>query len=671
MRIGVEVGGTFTDLVAFDGEAVRVSKVPSTPARPDQGALDAIDSLGIGFGEIRDLVHGSTVATNAILERTGARVALFVSRGTRDLLALQRHDRRRIYDLAYAKPEPVVARRDTFEIAERLAADGAVVVALDLAEAERVVVQALDGGGHDAVAICFLNAYANPAHEAAVAAIVRRHFPELAVTASHQVCREFREYERCSTTTLSAYVQPVIDGYLGRFVAELRSRGFAGRFSVMQSNGGRLPAEAMARNAITSLYSGPAAGAIGAARQVVGSGFRDLITLDMGGTSTDVALIQDGRPEITGMTEIDGLPIKTPVIDIVTVGAGGGSLVWVDDGGLMRVGPRSAGAEPGPAAYGRGGTAPTLTDGHLIRGTVRAESFLGGRMALDRDASARAYAGLAEAFSLSLEAAADAAVQIAESNIVRAIQRISTERGRDPRDYALVPFGGAGPMQAVRVAAELGIRTVVVPPLAGVLSAFGLLAADYVHYESRTRRLAVSPETLPEIRAILAELAASVSAYLADLGLAGEAERRVTLEMRFVGQAFEIPVELDPDDIADLTAEALAGRFYAAHHRVFEFGTVKRNPAEVVSFRVGAALPPDRVPGLRGLDQPAAGPSEIEIFERGERRACTRIDRAGLTGRIAGAALIEDGTSTLYLPPGWTAAPDPRQNLVITPTEGP
>ena len=380
MRVGVEVGGTFTDLVAIEDGKLRIAKVPSTPGSPDVGALDAIGAAGIEYALISDLVHGSTVATNAVLERKGAKVCFFVTRGTRDLLLLQRHDKASIYDLHYRKPEPVAARRDTFEVDERIDASGNVVRAFDEGATTALVEEALAGGEYDAVAICFLNGYINPAHEEAVAEIVRRAAPNLSVTCSNEVTREFREYERASTTTLAAYVQPVIEGYLRRFVDALKRRGFAGRFSVMQSNGGRMPAEAMARNAIAALFSGPAAGVIGALRQVAASGVRDIITLDMGGTSTDVSLIADGVPDLASMTKIDGLPVKTPVIDIVTVGAGGGSIGWIDDGGLLRVGPQSAGADPGPACYGRGGELPTVTDAHLIRGSVRAGSFLGGKM---------------------------------------------------------------------------------------------------------------------------------------------------------------------------------------------------------------------------------------------------------------------------------------------------
>ncbi|MGE0719211.1 MAG: hydantoinase/oxoprolinase family protein, partial [Alphaproteobacteria bacterium] len=489
MRAGVEVGGTFTDLVAFDGDRVLVTKVPSTPKSPDIGAHNALRAAGLDFARIEDLAHGSTVATNAVLERKGARLAFLVTEGFRDVLQLQRHDRRLIYDLEYRKPLPVVARRDSFEVRERTRADGSSDKALDEAHFRATVLPRLVAGKYEAIAICLINAYADPANERRVAEIVAEALPGTLVTCSHDVSRVFREFERASTTTLSAFVQPVIDRYLGGFEQRLAGDGFAGRFSVMQSNGGRLPASAMRRSAITALFSGPAAGVVGAVRQSMRSGFGNVITFDMGGTSTDVCLAEDGKATLANETEIDGLPIQTPVLDIVTVGGGGGSIVWVDDGGMLRVGPRSAGADPGPACYKRGGTEPTVTDAQVILGAVRPEAFLGGRMEIDPELARKAFAPLAERFGLSIEAMAESAIKLVNANIVRAIQLVSTERGKDPRDYALLPFGGAGPLHAAPIADELGARTILVPPNPGVISAYGLIASDFTKYATLTSQM--------------------------------------------------------------------------------------------------------------------------------------------------------------------------------------
>jgi len=667
MRAGVEVGGTFTDLVAIDGGRVRIAKVPSVPARPDDGAIDALAAGGLALPAVEDLVHGSTVATNAILERKGARVALLVTRGFRDLLFMQRHNRRQIYDLFYRKPAPVVARSDIFEVAERMEADGTVVEPLDLERAGDDIAAFLAAGDYGAVAICLLNGYANPAHEQALAGLVRGRFPALTVTCSSDVTREFREYERASTTALAAYVQPVIDSYLSRFERRLGEQGFAGRFSIMQSNGGRLPVAGMARNAITSLFSGPAAGVMGAVRQAGLAGFDDVITLDMGGTSTDVCLIAGGSPDLAAETEVDGLPIRTPVLDIVTVGAGGGSIIWCDDGGMLRVGPESAGADPGPVCYGRGGERPTITDAHMVRGTVRAEAFLGGRMTVDPDKAAAALAPLAAGFEMSAEELADSAVRVADSNIVRAIQLVSTERGRDPRDYVLVPFGGAGPLHAARVAEQLGLRTVVVPPNAGVLSAYGLLAADFTRYETLTRRTGLDAAAADTVRAVFAELKQRAVDGLAGLGITENIRFSFSLEMRFVGQAFEVPVALDEAELETLTSERLLALFNEAHHRVFAFGESGLHRAEIVSFRLGASAPPDQVPSLSEGEGAAAASGRTRVFDQGQWRDCLLATRGGLRGgaAVAGPALIEDETSTIFVPEGWRAEVDPQDNIVI------
>lgn len=669
MRVGIEVGGTFTDLIEIRDGVARVAKVPSTPDAPDRGAVDAIDAAEIDLQGVRDLVHGSTVATNAVLERKGGRVCVFVTRGTRDIFALQRHDRRAIYDLNYRKPEPIVSRQDICEIDARMAPDGREVEALDRDRLEARVAQFLDTTTFDAVAICLLHSYANPEHERLVADVVRQHSPDMPVTCSCDVSREFREYERGSTTALAAFVQPVIEGYLSRFSRTLDDRGFAGRFSIMQSNGGRMPADAMSRNAISALFSGPAAGVVGALGLAARSGFQDIITLDMGGTSTDVSLVSGGAPDLAPQTEIDGLPVRTPVIDIVTVGAGGGSIAWVDDGGLLRVGPRSAGAHPGPACYLRGGQDATVTDAHLVRGTLRAGSFLGGQMQVDRHAASSALKPLSELLSLGVEDLADSVIRIAESNIVRAIQQVSTERGRDPRDFALVPFGGAGPLHAARVAEELEIGTVVVPTNAGVLSAAGLLMSDYVHYRALTERTRLDQNALGTVRDRLRRLRDEASDYLRSAGVTEDLKFDHILEMRYVGQAFEVSVPLG-DDPADLTPEAIEAAFAEAHHRVFEFSKPPGDPVEIVSFRIGARAAVEAFPVYRDMtaDTPeeASEVRHAEIIEAGKQLQCRLVTRRAMeASALNGPVLVEDGTSTIYVPPGWSAARDDADSVVM------
>jgi N-methylhydantoinase A len=613
MRIGVEVGGTFTDLVAIDGARVTVLKVPSTPRRPDEGALNALRASDVDIAAIEELAHGSTVATNAVLERKGSRIAFVTTEGFRDILALQRHGRSRIYDLEYHQPEPVVDRASSYEVAERMLADGSVLVPLDAAAVEAGLIPRLRDGGYEAVAVCLLNSYANPAHEDALRAIIARHLPDMLVTLSSAVTREFREFERASTTTLSAYVQPVMDRYIARFERHLAEEGFRGRFSVMQSNGGRLPGEAMRESAVTALLSGPAAGVMGAARQAGRSGYGNLVTLDIGGTSTDVCVVTAGRPQLTQEFKIDGLPVRLPVLDINTVGAGGGSIVWIDEGGMLRVGPHSAGADPGPACYGRGGTEPTLTDAHVVRQTIRPEAFLGGRMAIDVEAARRVLAPVAERFGMTVEEAADSAIQLANANITRAIQLISTERGHDPRDYVLVPYGGAGPLHAAAVAADLGIGTIVVPPNAGVISAYGLLASDFVQFDSMTRRAVVDDATPDLVREAFEAMRARAVERSQAMGL-GAPQLAFIADMRFVGQAFEVPVELPEEGLPRLTAAELRRLFGEAHERVYFFGAELAKPIEIVSFRLGSTVPSGETPLLTEADDAVVPPSPIELY---------------------------------------------------------
>ncbi len=669
MRVGVEVGGTFTDLVAIDDKgAIAIAKVPSVPSAPDEGAFNALGASGVSIAEIKDLAHGSTIATNAVLERKGAKVAFVTTKGFRDILAMQRHSRGRVYDLTYQKPEPVIARRDSFEVGERLLADGSVLDALDAAAVERDLIPLLKEGDYEAVAICLLNAYANPAHEEELAGIIARHCQGMQVACSSTVTREFREYERASTTTVSAYVQPVINRYLEKFEDRLTGSGFTGRFSVMQSNGGRLPAEGMRRNAITALLSGPAAGVMGAVRQAVRSGHHNLVAFDMGGTSTDVCLVTDGKPELTSEFALDGLPIRTPIIDINTVGAGGGSIIWIDDGGMLRVGPQSAGADPGPACYGRGGSEPTVTDAHVIRRTLRPDAFLGGRMEIDVEASKSAFAPLADRLAMSLEEIADAAVCVADANIVRAMQIISTERGKDPRDYAMVAFGGAGPLHAARVAEDLRIGTIIVPPNAGVLSAYGLLAADYQQFDSTTRKMRLDDDTPGTVREVFEEMKKRAVERFVLMGLGNDPKLTFLADMRFVGQAFEVAVELDAEGLEKLTSEGLRRLFAEEHHRVFMHGGDAANPIETVAFRLGVAAPLEHIPALKKDSGEEAGPViPWTMYEHGEQHDGTSGHRASLKQgeTLSGPVLLEDSTSTIAIPTGWAATTDEHHNLIL------
>ncbi|MGE4239409.1 hydantoinase/oxoprolinase family protein [Ramlibacter sp.] len=670
-RAGVEVGGTFTDLVAFDGQSLRVEKVSSTTAQPEAAVFDALSAAHLSLDALDDLVHGSTVATNAVLERRGARTAFVTTAGFRDLLQLQRHDRRNVYELAYRAPLPLVAREHCHEVRERMLADGTVALSLDEDDVLRRLVPALRASGCEAVAICLLNAHVAPRHEQRVSALLREHLPGVFVTASHEVAREIREYERASTTAMAAYVQPVIDRYLGGLEARLAADGFRGLLTVMQSNGGRLHAGAMRRNAVTAMYSGPAAGVIGAVHQASLSGFENLVTFDMGGTSTDVSLVQQGRPTLAAASEVDGLPVRTPVLDIVTVGAGGGSIVELDEGGMLQVGPRSSGAQPGPACYGRGGDQPTVTDAHVLSGALQPDMFLGGRMALDADAARNAFASLAERFGSTPEAVAADALKLADASIVRAIQLVSTQRGLDPRDFVLVPYGGAGPLHAASVAADLGIRTIVVPPNPGVMSAFGLLAAPVARHLARTVHRPLDASAAAILRGMRDAMREEVDASLRELGLDEAPRHTLALDLRFVGQGFEVGVEVDASvlDGADgcASAAALESLFLAAYERIYQQRLPAGRPIEVMAMRVAGLIAPASVPRLVEAPQAQARIESREVWIDGER-VRTRFAPVGSL-RVGepdtGPLVLQSNTSTIVVPAGWSVFRDVHENLIL------
>jgi len=561
-----------------------------------------------------------------------------------------------------------VLRSDTYEVAERVLADGSVLKPLDCEKIRAHLIPELKSKDYQAVAICLLNAYINPAHEQMLREMIAQELPAVHVTISSDITREFREFERASTTSLSAYVQPVMDDYISRFVTKLADMGFKGQFSVMQSNGGKLPAEAMRANAVTALLSGPAAGVMGAARQAARSGFVDLVTLDMGGTSSDVCMVTEGKPRLTTEFTIDRLPVRIPILDINTVGAGGGSIIWVDDGGMLRVGPRSAGADPGPACYGRGGTVPTITDAHIVRGTILPDSFLGGRMEIYPERSREVLRPIADRFGMTLEEAADSAIQISNANIVRSIQVISTERGLDPRDSVLVPFGGAGPLHAAQVAKDLGITTILVPPNSGVISAYGLLASDFVQFDSLTRRGLLDDDAVGIIQQTYAEMMIRAHGKAIDMGLEGDLTPNLVVDMRFVGQAFEVPVEIPVDQIDTLDSGVLRRLFGVMHQKQFFFGADDDKPVEFVSFRLSLTAQPDSIPLLQ---EPAGADPDrkrISVFDDSQWHEATLLSRGsiGPDEVLSGPLLMEDSTSTLFVPAGWTVRRDANDNMILT-----
>ena len=661
-RAGVEIGGTFTDLIWLrpDG-ALGFAKVPSTPDAPERAALAALERAGIDPVTLPELVHGSTVATNAVLTRRGARTAFMTAQGFRDILEIQRHDRwGNIYDVFYRKPQPLVPRDLSFEVAERLDADGAVVAELDEASV-RAALDAALAAGVESVAVALLHAWKNPAHEQRLSEIAGEHVPELPLTLSSEVLPEFREYERASTVVMSAYVRPVMERYLGGLRRSLHERGFSGSLSVMQSSGGVLPAEAAGRQAIRTLLSGPAAGVIGAATIARAAGLGDVITIDMGGTSTDVALLRDGRPLMTRESKIDRLPLGVPMIDITTVGAGGGSIARVDSGGLLDVGPGSAGADPGPACYGRGGSEPTVTDASVVLGLLRPEHFLGGEMRLEPELARDAVASLG--LSASVEDAAAQIVRVVDANMTQAIRLVSTERGIDPAGYTLVPYGGAGPLHACRLAEALGMRRVLVPPFPGLTSAYGLLVAELVVDVAQTD--IVSDPDRAAIEAQFGVLEERLQAAIREQKLpADDWSVEASIDMRYRGQAYElvVPVERPVSDSSAITA-----RFHALHG--LRYGVSRPNDAvQAVTWRLRASHPVPNLPlpGPPADGQPIVEQTEVTLVTGPATVPFYNRPTLPLAFTARGPCVIEEPTATTFVPDGWAFEVDERGCLLVT-----
>jgi N-methylhydantoinase A len=649
MLLGVDVGGTFTDAVLLDGGSVHTAKVPTTPREESIGVMQAVEAVlgraGAGAGEVEAFAHGMTVGTNALLEERGARTALVATRGFADLLEIGRQDRPQLYWLCAPKPAPLVERGLRFEAAERVGADG-VVEPLGDGEPERLAA-AIEASGAEAVAVCLLFSYLDPSHERRIAAHLRRRLPGVHVSASHEVLPRFREFERSSTTVVDAYLSPLLGRYLGELGDAAGAAGLPQPL-VMRSSGGVAPAEEAARAGAWSVLSGPAGGAVGAGLLARLSGNGEALGFDMGGTSCDVCVIEAGEVRRTDGREIGGRPIQLPMVDVHTVGAGGGSIGWRDSGGALRTGPRSAGADPGPACYGRGGTEPTVTDANLLLGRLAGDSQLAGGVDLDAAAAERAVGTLARSLDLDPLQTAAGILRVADQEMVRALRVVTVERGIDPRRFALLPFGGAGPMHAAAIAAELGIETVLCPRAGGVLSALGLCASERRRDTARTVML--GGEELSAVR-VAAEVAAMAEETGAGLGT--DAEAQVTYKLRYAGQAFELPVpgSAEPDP-----AELIEG-FERAHEERYGH----RDPeGEVVLVDIELAMV---VPGPSPQPR-AAGEGGVE---RGSRRVYFDgewIETAVLRGEPAagaeavGPVVFELPEATFVVPPGWTTAVD-------------
>ncbi|MBN1138794.1 MAG: hydantoinase/oxoprolinase family protein [Anaerolineae bacterium] len=677
MHVGVDIGGTFTDLALNEDGRLRIRKLLSTPADPSEAMLAGLAALSPGgLAAIGRVSHGSTVATNAILERKGAPTALIVTQGFRDLLAIGRQNRPELYALRPEIRPPLVPRQHCYELPERLDHRGAVLVPLDMAALDAIlddiVRAASNAAGIESVAVCLLYSYVNPAHELAVRAraLERDLFRADQIALSSEVLPEFREVERASTVVLEAYVRPVMSRYL-----EKLERGLPPTCTlrIIKSDGGVVSARRARREAIHTALSGPAAGVIGGFYLARQAGFDHVITLDMGGTSTDVALCP-GEPIRRAESEIDGLPLRTRLLDIETIGAGGGSLAWLDAGGALRVGPASAGAMPGPACYGRGGRQATVTDANAVLGRLDAAHFLGGAMALHLEAAGAALAGLGTQMGIGATAAALGVIDVANANIDRALRRVSVARGYDPREFTLLAFGGAGPMHGCAVAERLEIPRLLVPRYPGVLCAFGMLTADVLLESSRsvlgTADDADQEACLAELERQLAEM---IARGRADLRQEGIAPDRMILnglaDMRYRGQSYELTVPFRGASAAHLRAD-----FDAAHARRYGHAMPER-PVQVVTVRLQAVglvdkpvLVTEPLPSAKASGHEALlGHKRAVCSDDGRERQVSLYDRERLLpgARFDGPALVVQLDSTVWVAPGWSATVDGYQNIIL------
>lgn len=687
-RVGVDIGGTFTDIVFMDPAGnILVKKVSSSVDNYARAIVSGVDGLfqehGLSPDQVQEIMHGTTVGSNAILEQKGARVGLITTKGFRDVLEIRNLRMPRLYDLHWEKPPPLVERYLRVEVTERVNARGDVEIPLNQADIEHAIDYLL-AENVDVIAVCLINCFAHPEHERAIGAAIEDKAPGLAYCLSVDVLPEMKEYERSSTTAINAYVMPVIRRYLEDLRAKFDDAGIGAPLLLMQSNGGLMTDTAAARAPCRIIESGPAGGVVGAQTLAQKLGFDDVITFDMGGTTAKASMIEGG--EFTRSQEYSvgggimigsrlltgaGYLLKTPAIDLAEVGAGGGSLIWIDPGGSMQVGPESAGADPGPVVYDQGCDVPTVTDANVLLGYVNPDHLVGGELALNKAKAEAVFAEtIAKPLGLSVERAAYGAHLIAASNMIRAIKAVSSERGRDPRGFVMFGFGGSGPIFAARMAEELGIRRVVIPPSPGLFSSFGLLYADVEHHFSRTLNKVLRATSPADLTRAWDAIADEARAQLRGDGFPDD---RITLKraasMHYKGQIFELTVPAPDGDFDDAKLIALEDAFGEEHLRTYGHRAGPDEPVELVNMQVvGRGLPdsprvPERVTSAR-VDHPAGGARPAYFGDAGwlETPVLRRSDIGALR---PGPAIVEEYDATCVIPPGWTARLDDYGNILI------
>ena len=672
MRLATDIGGTFTDLVYLDEKAgtVGLAKASSTPPTFGDGIMDALKKSGVAAEAVEQFVHGTTVVINALMERTGARTAIVTSEGFRDVLEIGRANRPDIYNLRFRKQPPFVPRHLRFEVPERTNYKGEVVTPLE-SDVVAELAGRLKAEGVEAVAVSFLHSYANPGPEEMAAAVLRSHLPGVKVTTASGLTREWREYERTSTAVLNAFVQPVATAYLRSLTRDLRDAGMGAPLFGMKSNGGTQTFAVLEDQPIHLVESGPVGGVIGAAAVGKAIGIPNLITLDIGGTTAKCALQDDGLVKVTTEYRIErdqhhaGYPIKVPVVDIVEIGAGGGSIAWIDDGGALKIGPKSAGAVPGPACYGNGGTEPTVTDANLIAGRINPDYFLGGEIPVSIELARQATEPIAAALGVTVDEAALGIIRLANANMINALKLVSVRRGYDPRDYAMIAFGGGGAMHAAALATELHVGTVIVPPAPAHFSAWGMLMTDPMQDFIQTALTSAKPENQERIASIFADMEAEARQFFAAAGYDGS---QVTTErygdMRYHGQEHTVQVPF-PADLVDV--DAVNAAFHALHERAYTFRL--ESPTEIVNFHLVARVAIPK-PSLTGTVTTGSGRPKgrrLVDFDESGRLETTIYERADLIPGepVEGPAVIEEPASTTVIHPGQRVMVDSIGNLRI------
>ncbi|MEX2615042.1 MAG: hydantoinase/oxoprolinase family protein [Alphaproteobacteria bacterium] len=675
-RLGIDVGGTFTDFTLLNAQtgATRHFKASSTPRDPSESIRDGIAAIlaleGIDGAALRFLGHGTTVATNMAIERRGARTGLITTQGFRDVLEVGRQIRPHLYDYTQGKPPPLVPRRRRHQVVERIGADGAVLTPLDEAGVATALA-ALAKEDVAAVAVCFLHCYQAPDHERRVRAMIEDALPHAYISLSSEVLPEFREYERLSTTVLNAYLGPAMANYLNGFLESVRRLAPKTEPYTIHSNGGLMTAATARDYPVRTCLSGPAAGVVGAAETARDAGFPNIITFDVGGTSTDVSVVSEGRPSFTADRRVAGHPVRTPMLDIHVIGAGGGSIAWIDDAGGLKVGPRSAGANPGPVAYGLGGTEPTITDANIALGRLNPGGLLEGTMAVDADAAGEAIRRrVAEPLGLAFETAAHGIIEIAIANMSRAIRSVTTERGHDMADFALFAFGGAGPLHAAELALECGIPKIIVPEEPGTMCARGILLSDIVHDLVRSAISRAEPDGWQRVCDLFAEMVAEGHTLLERDGVPKEKRAfRHFIEARYVGQNYEVRVEID--DAEAVRLDGFLEAFAARHTQEYGYDIAGR-PVETVNCRsqaIGqvALARPTRERGTGSLADAVTGERDVYFGAVHGWRSSRVYRRRSLPegAIIEGPAVIEEMSATTLLLPGQLAALDGTGNIVI------